>query len=121
MNVGDGCRPDELNLLIDRETLAINIGYILNNDPHAPDILAGLFVELGQAIEGGLQGINQARNTLTTAIEVAYLHSSSHVAALSLYRLYQEGQLKVEDEPVRLINSAIERNTTGKHSNSDRH
>lgn len=117
MSIEDECQPDELNLLIDRETLAINIGYILNNDPHAPDILAGLFAELGQAIDGGLPGINQARNTLTTAIEIAYLHSSSHVAALKLYKLYQDGQLKVEDEPVRLINSAIERNTTGKRSN----
>lgn len=116
MSVVDGCRPNELNLLIDRETLAINIGYILNNDPHAPDILAALFVELGQAIDGGLQGINQARNTITTAVEIAYLHSSSHVAAVKLYRLYQDGQLKVEDKPVRLINSAIERNTTGKRS-----
>lgn len=120
MSIADDCPPDELNLLIDRETLAINIGYILNNDPHAPDILAGLFVELGQAIDGGLEGITRVRNTLTTAIEIAYLHSSSHVAALKLYRLSQEGQLKVEDEPVRLISSAIERSTTGKRSDARR-
>lgn len=113
MSIADSCSPNELNLLIDRETLATHISYILNNDPHAPDILAGLFVELGQAIDGGLQGINQVRNTLATAIEIAYLHSSSHVAALTLYKLAQEGQLKVEDEPTRLINSAIERNMTG--------
>jgi hypothetical protein len=118
VSIADGCKPDELNILIDRETLAINIGYILNNNSSAPDILAGLFVELGQAIDGGLQGINQARNTLTTATEIAYLHSSSHVAALKLYKLSQEGQLKVEDEPVRLINSAIERSTIGKRSTS---
>jgi hypothetical protein len=113
VSIADNCPPDEENLLIDRETLASNIGYILDNDPDAPDILARLFVELMQAIDGGLQGINRARNTLMTAVEMAYLHSGSHVAALTLYRLAQEGQLKVEDEPARLINSAIERNTTG--------
>ena len=115
MRIANNCAPDEDKLLIDRETLADNIGYILDNDPDAPDILAHLFVELRQAIDGGLQGINRARNTLMTAVEIAYLHSGSHVAALTLYRLAQEGQLKVEDEPVRLINSAIERNITSKH------
>lgn len=115
MRITNNCSPDEDNLLIDRETLASNIGYILDNDPDAPDILARLFVELTQAIDSGLQGINRARNTLMTAVEIAYLHSGSHSAALRLYRLAQEGQLKVDDEPVRLINSAIERNTTGKH------
>jgi hypothetical protein len=114
VSIADNCRPDEVNLLIDRETLASNIGYILENDPDAPDILASLFVELKQAIDSGLHGITRARNTLMTAIEMAYLHSRSHVAALTLYRLAQEGQLKVEDEPSRLINSAIERNTIGK-------
>jgi hypothetical protein len=114
VNIAKNCPPDEEPLLIDRETLASNIGYILDNDPDAPDILASLFVELRQAIDGGLQGINRARNTLMTAIEIAYIHSDSHVAALMLYRLAREGQLRVEDEPARLINSAIERNTIGK-------
>jgi hypothetical protein len=114
VRIANNCPPDEDNLLLDRETLASNIGYILDNDPDAPDILASLFVELRQAIEGGLLGINRARNTLMAAVEITYLHSGSHFAALRLYRLAQEGQLKVEDEPVRLINSAIERNTTGK-------
>ncbi|HLL16046.1 MAG TPA: hypothetical protein VK388_13365 [Pyrinomonadaceae bacterium] len=114
MRIANNCPPDEDNLLLDRETLASNIGYILDNDPDAPDILASLFVELRQAIDGGLQEISRARNTLMAAVEIAYLHSDSHLAALRLYRLAQEGQLKVEDEPVRLINSAIERNTTGK-------
>ncbi|MCA1566389.1 MAG: hypothetical protein LC803_12270 [Acidobacteria bacterium] len=116
MSIADNCPPYEENLLIDRETLASNIGYILDHDPDAPDILARLFVELRQAIDGGLQGISRARNTLVTAVEITYLHSHSHVAALTLYRLAQEGQLKVEDEPTRLINSAIERNTIGKPS-----
>jgi hypothetical protein len=114
VNIANNCPPDEENLLIDRETLASNIGYILDNDPDAPDILASLFVELRQAIDGGLQEITRARNTLIMAVEMAYLYSGAHVAALTLYRLGQEGQLKVEDEPTRLINSAIERNTTGK-------
>ncbi|HZG50768.1 MAG TPA: hypothetical protein VEZ40_01410 [Pyrinomonadaceae bacterium] len=114
MSIADNYPQYEENLLIDRETLANNIGYILDHDPDAPDILARLFVELRRAIDGGLQGISRARNTLITAVEMAYLHSHSHVAALTLYRLAQEGQLKVEDEPIRLINAAIERNAAGK-------
>lgn len=70
-----------------------------------------MFVELRQAIDGGLQGINRTRNTLAVAVELAYLHSNSHVAALKLYTLSQEGELKVEDEPIRLISAAIGRST----------
>lgn len=100
---------DEENLLIDRETLESRIAYILGGGADAPDVLAGLFVELRQGLEGGLRGINGARATLALAVEVAYLHSRTHSSALRLYRLSQEGQLKVEDEPLRLLGDAIAR------------
>lgn len=100
---------DEENLLIDRETLAAKIEHILGGDRDAPDALASLFVELRQGLEGGLHGINRTHDTLALAVEVAYLHSRTHSSALTLYRLLQEGQLKVEDEPLTLLDDAIAR------------
>jgi hypothetical protein len=60
-----------------------------------------------------LHGISETRKALVTAIKLIYLHSSAHASALNLYWLSLEGELKVEDEPVTLINAAIERNTVG--------
>ena len=51
------------------------------------------------------------RAMFITSIELIYLHSPAHESALNLYRLSLEGELKVEDERVTLINAAIERNT----------
>lgn len=86
---------------------------ILTGDPHAPDILARLLDSLRQAIDGGLSGINEAREALSAAVEISYLHSQAHTSAVKLYRLSVEGRLRVEDEPVRLIEAAIKRSTTG--------
>jgi hypothetical protein len=44
---------------------------------------------------------------------LTFAHSRAHAAALRLYLLAQEGQLRAEDEPVRLIGAAIERGTGG--------
>jgi hypothetical protein len=44
-----------------------------------------------------------------SSIEAAYLHTSAHKAALKLYLLLLTGHLKPEDEPLQLINGAIER------------
>jgi hypothetical protein len=109
VSAADGKPYDEENLLIDRETLAAKIEHILGGEPDAPDALASLFVELRQGLEGGLHGINQTHDTLSLAVEVTYLHSRVHTSALKLYRLSQEGQLKVEDEPRTLLDAAIER------------
>jgi hypothetical protein len=100
---------DEENLLLDRETFASKIETILGGDPCAPDALAGLFVELRQAIESGLAGINRTRETLAMGVELAYLHTRAHGAAVRLYHLSQEGQLLVQDEPLTLLDAAIER------------
>jgi hypothetical protein len=109
VTISNSERYDEENLLIDRETLAQNIETILSGDAGAADALAGLFVELRQAIEGGLAGIVGARETLAMGVELAYLHSRAHASAVALYRLSQEGQLRVEDEPLRLTDAAIAR------------
>lgn len=103
-------RCDEENLLFARGELACDIDSILKGDAHSPEALAHLFIQFAQAIAGGLEGINRTLNTLRAAVDLIYPHSRAHSAALKLYRLSLEGQLKVEDEPVRLINAAIERN-----------
>jgi hypothetical protein len=96
----------------DREDLALTIDLILTGDEHAPLLLGQLFVTFRQAIDSGLHGINQTRQALADSIELIYPHSPAHQAAFNLYRLSLEGQLKVEDEPLELINAAIERTTS---------
>ena len=111
MSTADDLRHNGENLLFPREELASDITSILKGDADSPEALAHLFIALRDAIAGGLEGINRTSNTLAAAIELTFTHSRAHAAALRLYLLSQEGQLKVEDEPVRLINAAIERNT----------
>jgi hypothetical protein len=107
--MADAQRPNEGRILFDREDLARTIDLILEGDEHAPLLLGHLFVTFRQAIDSGLHGINQTRQALADSIELIYPHSPAHQAALNLYRLSVEGQLKVEDEPVELINAAIQR------------
>jgi len=104
------CCGDE-SLLLTREDLAFEIALILKGDAHPPEALAQLFVIMRQAIAGGLEGINRTSETLAAAVELTFTHSRVHAAALRLYVLSQEGQLRVEDEPVRLLDAAVERNT----------
>lgn len=105
----DDQTPDEHKVLFQREDLAVTIDLILSGDEHAPLLLGQLFVSFGQAIDSGLHGINQTRQALADSIELIYPHSPAHQAALNLYRLSLEGQLKFEDEPLEVINAAIKR------------
>jgi hypothetical protein len=109
MNAAEGCGCGEGRPLFEREDLVLAVRLILGGDPQAADALARLFEEFRQAIEGGLRGINETREALAEAVEICYLHSEAHAAAVKLYRLSVEGHLKVEDEPVRLIGEAVER------------
>jgi hypothetical protein len=104
---------DEENLLFAREELASDIASILKGDEHSPEALAHLLIILRDAIAGGLEGINRASDTLAAAAELTFTHSRAHAAALRLYLLSREERLRVEDEPVRLINAAVERSTAG--------
>lgn len=113
MNIADDSACAEENLLFSREELALDIASILKGDADSPDALAQLFVVLREAIAGGLEGINRTSGTLAAAVELAFTHSRAHAAALRLYVLSQEGRLRVEDEPVRLLGAAIARGTTG--------
>lgn len=107
--MADAPQPTEGRLLFDREDLALTIDLILEGDGHAPLLLAQLFVSFRQAIDSGLHGLNQTRQALADSIELIYPHSPVHQAALNLYRLSVEGELRVEDEPLEVINAAIHR------------
>lgn len=113
MSVVDDYRRDKETLLFSRGELAADIAAILKGDADSPDALAQLFVVLREAIAGGLEGINRTSGTLAAAVELAFTHSRAHAAALRLYVLSQEGRLRVEDEPVRLLGAAIARGTMG--------
>jgi hypothetical protein len=110
----------EEKLLFTREELASDITSILKGDADSPEALAHLFIIFREAIAGGLEGINRTSETLAAAIEMTFAHSRAHAAALRLYLLSQEGRLKVEDEPVGLINAAIERRTSGARGDNRR-
>ncbi len=103
------CPHDDGDLLFDHEDLAVDIALILQGSSHAPDVLARLFITFKKAIDSGLHGVHQTSRALLTAVELTYLYSPAHDAALKLYLLSQQGELKLEDEPVNLINAAISR------------
>jgi hypothetical protein len=96
--------------LFERAELAASLELILSNDARASDELARLLDSFRDALDGGLRGINEARAALVAAVELVYLRTNAHASALRLYRLSLEGQLRVEDEPTRLIDAAIVRN-----------
>lgn len=60
-------------------------------------------------INSGREGVKRASKILSEGIEVSYLYTNAHKAALELYVLSLGGELKPEDEPLNLINAAIER------------
>lgn len=57
----------------------------------------------------------QASRALLDGIEVLYLYTNTHKAAVKLYVLSLEGNLKPQDEPLNLINVALERGDSLPH------
>jgi hypothetical protein len=90
-------------LLIDEQT------WQAINDPKTAEHIARALFVIREAIESGPSGAREASETILANIEAAYLHTEAHRAAVRLYLLSLTGQLKPEDEPLRLINGAIER------------
>ena len=94
---------EDQDLLIDEQT------WTAINDPDtAEQIARGLFT-LKTTIERGPAGVKAARASILAEIEAAYLHTNAHRAALKLYLLSLTGQVHPKDEPLQLINGAIER------------
>lgn len=93
------------DLLIDERTWQA-----ISDSSTADSIARALFI-LKEAIDSSPDGAREASEAILANIESAYLYTDAHRTALRLYMLSLTGQLKPEDEPVRLINGAIERGT----------
>jgi hypothetical protein len=89
--------------LIDEET------WRAIDDPGTAEFIARRLFVLKELVDGGPDGAREASDAILANIESAYLHTDAHRAALRLYLLSLTGELKPEDEPLRLINGAIER------------
>jgi hypothetical protein len=97
------------NLLADDLTWKAILEPALCTDAAGVEALARLLFTLKRAIDSGPEGAIRASQTLLDGIEQIYLHTNANKAALKLYVLSLEGNLKPQDEPLRLINAAIER------------
>jgi hypothetical protein len=91
------------DLLIDERT------WQAISDPKTAEYIARALFVIREAIDSGPEGVGEASELILADIESAYLHTDAHRAAVRLYLLSLTGRLKPEDEPLRLINDAIER------------
>jgi|SRR5205085_4259103 len=103
------------SLLADDATWTAILEPALCQDAAAIECLARLLFTIKRAIDSGPEGAMQASQTLLNAIELIYLHTNTHKAAVKLYVLSLEGNLKPQDEPLNLINAAIERGGSRVH------
>jgi hypothetical protein len=103
------------NLLADDNTWAAILEPALCQDTAAIECLARLLLTIKKAIDSGAEGVSQASRTLSQGIECIYPYTAAHKAALELYVLSLEGDLRPEDEPLNLINAAIERGRDRTH------
>lgn len=115
LSIVTGMRCPEENLLADEITWTAILEPALCQDPAAVECLARLLFTLKKAIDSGAEGVIQASQTLAHGIELIYPHTDAHKAALKLYLLSLEGNLKPSDEPLNLINAAIARGGSGAH------
>jgi hypothetical protein len=95
--------------LADEEHWTAILEPALCQDVAAVECLARLLFTIKRAIDSGPEGAIRASQTLLNGIELMYLHTDAHKAAVKLYLLSLKGKLKPEDEPFNLINGAIER------------
>jgi hypothetical protein len=96
------------DLLADETWIAI-LEPELCKDTAAVECLARLLFILRKEINSGSAGVKRASEILSNGIEVMYLYTNAHKSALELYVLFLEGDLPAQDEPLNLINAAIER------------
>lgn len=96
------------NLLADDETWLAILEPELCKDSAAVECLARLLFIIKKEINSAA-GVRRANEILSNGIDVMYLYTNAHKAAIELYVLYLEGDLPSKDEPLNLINAAIER------------
>ena len=97
------------HLLADEEAWAAILEPALCQDAAAIECLARLLFRIKRAIDSGPEGTMQASRALLDSIELLYLYTDAHKAAVKLYVLSLEGTLKPQDEPLNLINAALAR------------
>jgi hypothetical protein len=102
-------------LLADEEDWAAILEPALCQDAAAVECLARLLFRIKRAIDSGPEGAMQASRALLKGIELIYLHTNAHKAAVKLYVRSLEGNLKPQDEPLNLINAALERGKSRAH------
>jgi hypothetical protein len=100
---------EKAELLADDQTWINILEPELCKDTAAVECLARLLFVIKKEINSGSEGVRRASEILSKGIEVIYLYTNAHKAALELYVLSLEGELKPQDEPLNLINAAIER------------
>jgi hypothetical protein len=106
------CSKDDL--LADETWLAI-LEPELCKDSAAVELLARLLFTIKKEINSGTDGVRRASKILSEGIEVMYLYTAAHKAAIELYVLSLEGELRPQDEPLNLIKAAIERGKSKAH------
>ena len=97
------------DLLVGEGTWTAILEPTLCEDSASVEILARLLLTLKNAIDSGPEGAVRASRTLLHGIGLMYLYTDAHKAALRLYVLSLEGGLSPQDEPLNLINAALER------------
>jgi hypothetical protein len=101
--------------LVDEEDWAAILEPTLCQDAAAIECLTRLLLRIKRAIDSGPEGAMQASRALLDSIELLYLYTDAHEAAVKLYVLSLEGNLKPQDEPLSLINAALERRKSQVH------
>ena len=96
------------DLLADETWIAI-LEPELCKDSAAVECLARLLFILRKEINSGSAGVRRASKILSNGIRVLYVYTDAHKAAIELYVLSLQGELRPQDEPLNLINAAIER------------
>lgn len=101
--------------LADEEAWNAILEPALCQDAAAIECLARLLFRIKRAIDSGPEGAMQASGALLDSIELLYHYTNAHKAAVRLYVLSLEGNLKPQDEPLNLINAALERGRSRTH------
>lgn len=109
MRMADDTEFDAELLLADEATWLVFLETAFRKNTIGSDTLAHLLFTLKEAIESGPDGLGRVINTLSDGIRLTYLYTEEHKLALRLYMLYLTGHLNPQDEPLTLLNRAIER------------
>lgn len=95
--------------LLEDETWIAILEPELCKDSAAVESFARLLFTIKKEINSGSAGVIRASEILSNGINVLYLYTNAHKAALELYKLSLSGDLKPLEEPLNLINAAVEK------------